>query len=214
MLQAINNLEFVCVLSESTSTKQCHLLYKSKDCEFTALASVQIISWCSAFLSQHPNGLSIISCEKTAFNLPTQQPLPLNDTNCTEIASNDIYLRYLKTSIDAQKLNIIHPCTLTHISKYISSPSFLIAETASDYINMTKPWIDAIPASRTLWIESILDGRKEQEDIIFSDPNPSSGFILVPVLVFNTRTQSGIEQQSQIYTCWQLCGHSSPVFAN
>ena len=48
------------------------------------------------------------------------------------------------------------------------------------YEAVTLPYINSGHLQRLQWIHNILGHQKEKERIIFEDPNPETGFILVP----------------------------------
>jgi len=61
----------------------------------------------------------------------------------------------------------------------------IVRETAEDYKTKTLPYINSLPSSRIEWVFNILDGKKEQEDILFKDPHATEGFILLPDFKWN-----------------------------
>ena len=170
-------MEFVARLSESTTGKRCINLYKNKDLQFRPINGENVLEWATAFLTEYPTGLSLSLAEKVAFN-PKDDIWPSKEAQI--IQQNDIYTGHLSTVQDTWKINTISPCTLNHITKYLDSPSEWIHETALAYESIVKPWIQSIPPSRTKWIDGILDGTKEQEDVVFQDDDPKTGFIVLP----------------------------------
>lgn len=91
---------------------------------------------------------------------------------------NDIYYRF----IVGREANImlIHPATEMHIQKYTKQERHLIQETSSQYRSITEPWILARGAKQLQWVENILEGRSEQDRILFHDKDPNKGFVLLP----------------------------------
>lgn len=79
-------------------------------------------------------------------------------------------------------VDVIHPCTAKHISKYSQQTSVLLCETPEMYAAVTEPHIAAIPASATAWVINILEKKKEADRMIFEDPDPTTGFMLHPDL--------------------------------
>lgn len=96
------------------------------------------------------------------------------------VASNDIYLRFLRTHSEPQKVVCMHPCTLKHIQKYLVGAQHIVLESPTDYAQITRPWIDAIPQQQTQWVANILAGTAESADVVHADANPHSGFVLLP----------------------------------
>lgn len=78
------------------------------------------------------------------------------------------------------KIYLIYPATDLHIRKYTLQERVLIRETPELYQNVTLPYIRSIPEKRTAWVQNILDGVKEQDSVVLSDPDPSNGFVVVP----------------------------------
>ncbi|KAI9029330.1 HIT-like domain-containing protein [Hyaloraphidium curvatum] len=78
------------------------------------------------------------------------------------------------------KVYLIHPATELHVKKYTAQPRVLVRETPELHRAVTLPYIRSIPAKRTAWVQNILDGTKEQESVVLSDPDPATGFVVVP----------------------------------
>lgn len=88
----------------------------------------------------------------------------------------------------AINVDVIHPCTDKHISKYSQQKSCMVNETAEMYSAVTGVHIEAIPAAATAWVFNILEKKKEADRMIFEDPDPVTGFMLHPDLKWD-RTQ-------------------------
>ncbi|KAJ2849385.1 hypothetical protein GGI22_005545, partial [Coemansia erecta] len=50
------------------------------------------------------------------------------------------------------------------------------------YSQITRPYIESQPASRIQWVYNILSKKTESERIIFEDPDPVNGFVILPDL--------------------------------
>ena len=61
---------------------------------------------------------------------------------------------------------------------------FLLQETADDYNNITKPYL-ASEKNSIQWVYNILEKKSESERIVFEDPDPENGFILLPDMKWN-----------------------------
>jgi len=68
-----------------------------------------------------------------------------------------------------------------------------VLETPDEFLRITKPWIDSIPKSDVDWVRNLvtkigdeprevwnLEHDKINEKILWSDPNPDTGFVLCP----------------------------------
>lgn len=112
---------------------------------------------------------------KVLSNFATHQTMHL-------VMKNNEY-KYYETDYPAASgklgIEIIHPCTSWHVNKYTFKPMFLIEETSDDFNLITQPYIDTLPAKKLQWLFDILDGKKEAERVLVSDPDPDNGFVLV-----------------------------------
>lgn len=116
--------------------------------------------------------------------------------NIKNLGANDIYAWFLAnsnpstTSIDTPdfKLNLIYPCTSKHIKKYEKQGLRLVHETPDIYKKYVRPYIAKQHEKGTLqWVYNILDGLKEQEDVIYKETG-EEGFLLLPDLNWDRKT--------------------------
>ncbi|CAH2353764.1 inactive diphosphatase Dcs2p [[Candida] railenensis] len=164
MEQLIKNFEFSRILTTNPQTKSIVLLGK--------------IDGESA----------IVSIEKSHFIVEDEENLDLNQfvDSVRLINENDIYrwssinlVQDLANSPGA-KLNIIYPCTETHIRKYSSQEQHYVLETPSMYEKYTKPYIESMKGDRIKWVYNILYEGKESETFVYHDKDPVNGFVLLP----------------------------------
>ncbi|XP_077465430.1 m7GpppX diphosphatase-like [Stigmatopora argus] len=95
---------------------------------------------------------------------------------------NDIYSTYrLQASphLNEIKATVVCPATEKHVKKYQRQESFLVEETADDYESITLPFIQKQSFS-VQWVYNILEKKAESERIVFEDPDPKLGFVLLP----------------------------------
>ena len=91
------------------------------------------------------------------------------------------------------KINLIYPCTASHIKKYTPSRLRMVTETPGIYANYTLPYLRSLRAAGKLnWIFNILEGRAEQEDVILRHRNPAEGFLLLPDLNWDRKTLTSL----------------------
>ncbi|KAL9940803.1 hypothetical protein V8E36_000291 [Tilletia maclaganii] len=90
------------------------------------------------------------------------------------------------------KITVIRPATEAHIAKYSAHAKYMVRETPEIYQTIVKPWIQSQPISRINWVYNILDKLKEKDSIIFEDPHPQQGFIIVPDLKWDQRTRASL----------------------
>jgi m7GpppX diphosphatase len=91
------------------------------------------------------------------------------------------------------KINIIYPCTESHIKKYTPSRLRMVNETPAVYADHTLPYLKSLRAAGKLnWIFNILEGRTEQEDVILRHSDPTEGFLLLPDLNWDRKTLTSL----------------------
>ncbi|WFD43231.1 5'-(N(7)-methyl 5'-triphosphoguanosine)-[mRNA] diphosphatase [Malassezia psittaci] len=90
------------------------------------------------------------------------------------------------------KLTLICPAGDEVVAKYGAVERRMILETPQLYKNVTLPWIQSIPKSKTQWVNNILDGSSEAESVLYRDDHPQTGFVVVPDLKWDRRTLSSL----------------------
>ncbi|KAL1303564.1 hypothetical protein AAFC00_006933 [Neodothiora populina] len=91
------------------------------------------------------------------------------------------------------KINLIYPCTDKHIKKYTAQAVRLVTETASIYASYVRPYMQSQrDEGRLNWVYNIIEGRTEQEDVLFRSPAESTPaderFLLLPDLNWDRET--------------------------
>lgn len=106
------------------------------------------------------------------------------------LSANDIYHWFVGSSqsVDSAtqspdyKLNLIYPCTDQHVKKYSQQGFRTFVETPEVYRNVVRPYMGEKRSSgRLTWVWNILDGKAEQEDILYRERGPE-GFVVMPDL--------------------------------
>uniref|UniRef100_A0A8C0SSL7 m7GpppX diphosphatase n=1 Tax=Canis lupus familiaris TaxID=9615 RepID=A0A8C0SSL7_CANLF len=82
------------------------------------------------------------------------------------------------------KATVVYPATEKHLQKYLRQDLRLVQETGSDYKNITLPYLESQSLS-IQWVYNILDKKAETDRIVFENPDPSDGFVLIPDLKWN-----------------------------
>lgn len=141
------------------------------------------------FLGRYNGQEAVVRLEKTAFNEEaTKKALCDKATTFRRDFINDIYSSYIinpDSSLNEIKATVVWPATEAAITKYSRSEMIFFCETPDVYAKVVKPHIDSVVESDTdpnRWIYNILEGKTETERVIMNDPNPESGFILIPDL--------------------------------
>eukprot|EP00892_Ulva_mutabilis_P005212 jgi/Ulvmu1/3062/UM015_0102.1 len=167
---SLRGFEMERCLSESDVSKMVILLGSFKDKQGQAIV----------ILARRHLPTSTSECSELLEGLATEETL-----------ANDIYRKYAGSPADrfaAINVDVIHPCTDKHISKYSQQKTCMVYETPEMYAAVTEPHIAAIPAAATAWVINILEKKKEADRMIFEDPDPAKGFMLHPDLKWD-RTQ-------------------------
>lgn len=122
----------------------------------------------------------------------------------SDLGQNDIYtwlLAWFGTqSVEADvKITLIRGATQAHIDKYSAQRKVMVYETPEVYQQKVLPWIESFPPSRIQWVYNILEHKKEAGSILFEDPDPKSGFIVVPDLKWDQKTTSSLYIQAIVH---------------
>lgn len=91
------------------------------------------------------------------------------------------------------KINLIYPCTDQHLKKYAAQAVRYVTETAEIYADHVRPYMQAKrDQGRLNWVFNILDGRTEQEDVLFRSPHDTTPederYLLLPDLNWDRKT--------------------------
>uniref|UniRef100_UPI0037E906CE m7GpppX diphosphatase n=1 Tax=Semicossyphus pulcher TaxID=241346 RepID=UPI0037E906CE len=95
---------------------------------------------------------------------------------------NDIYSTYRLQAphhLNEIKTTVVCPATEKHVKKYQRQESFLVEETWEDYQSITLPFIKQQSFS-VQWVYNILEKKAEADRIVYEDPDPKVGFVLLP----------------------------------
>ncbi|XP_075899638.1 m7GpppX diphosphatase-like isoform X2 [Nelusetta ayraudi] len=105
---------------------------------------------------------------------------PIREENLAEIFTgsrlelelrNDIYSTY--------RLQAPSHLNEDNLKRCQRQETFLVEETEADYHSITLPYIDENCCS-VQWVYNILEKKAETEGIVYEDPDPEVGFILLP----------------------------------
>lgn len=150
---------------------------------------------------------AIIVADKTAFEVSTLSTFVSKSSIpwVTLLDKNDIYHWFLggyggsqatsSSSLPQLKLTLIYPATETHIRKYSRQSLRMVTETAETYKIHVEPFIKekwGPNTGRINWVYNILEHKKESERIVFENPDPVEGFILLPDLKWDRKTMSAL----------------------
>jgi len=99
-------------------------------------------------------------------------------THVNNLGANDIYHWYMANckpdgTLDQPtppdlKINLIYPCKDSHIRKYSFQQSRVVLETPAIYALHVRPYMQQYREEGKLnWVFNILEGRKEQENVLY-----------------------------------------------
>lgn len=130
---------------------------------------------------------AVVILEKTPFQVEQVAQLLMGSPELQLQFSNDIYSTYHMfppRQLSDIKTTVVYPVTEKHLQKYQRQDLRLVRETGADHRNITLPYL----ASQSLsiqWVDNILDKKAEADRIVFENPDPSDGFVLIPDLKWN-----------------------------
>ena len=129
---------------------------------------------------------AIVILEKKAFDTSdaSLDALLSPQTSLKQLFNNDIYGTYESfppEELSGVKTIIIFPATAKHMEKYQAHEADVIYETPDDYKDITLPYLNDSKFDNQ-WIYNILEKKKESEFIVYEDPDPEQGYILLPDL--------------------------------
>ncbi|XP_027387599.1 CMP-N-acetylneuraminate-beta-galactosamide-alpha-2,3-sialyltransferase 4 isoform X2 [Bos indicus] len=130
---------------------------------------------------------AVVILEKTPFQVDQVAQLLKGSPELQLQFSNDVYSTYHlfpPRQLSDVKTTVVYPATEKHLQKYLRQDLHLVRETGSDYRNVTLPHLESQSLS-IQWVYNILDKKAEADRIVFENPDPSDGFVLIPDLKWN-----------------------------
>ncbi|XP_065117275.1 m7GpppX diphosphatase [Paramisgurnus dabryanus] len=124
---------------------------------------------------------AVVILEKTPIGQDTLKEL-LKSSELKLEMKNDVYSTYqlhAPAHLNQIKTTVVCPATEKHVKKYLHQESFLVEESGEDYRNITLPYISNQSFS-VQWVYNILEKKAEADRIIYEDPDPDTGFVLLP----------------------------------
>ncbi|CAF0707519.1 unnamed protein product [Brachionus calyciflorus] len=162
-LNILNTFEFVKVLNENNLSKLMIIQAVKKD-------------------ETRENKNAVIIFEKPHFGLEEVKSFLQIDNPYDIDLQNDIYNKFCLYPLrpyNNVQVQLIYPATEQHIQKYSMQEFFFVKESFEDYQNLTLKFINETQLNLK-WVYNILEHKTESERIIFEDPDPQNGFILLP----------------------------------
>lgn len=147
----------------------------------------------AAFLGTIDGKPAIVKLEKSPVEEATPDLAKLI-TKCQTLQQNDIYT-WSQAHLDEEygtKLDLIWPCTETHIRKYDTQKYHMVTETAAMYDEYVVPYIKTQQGDRIKWVYNILFDGKELETFVYHDKDPKFGFVLLPDMKWDRTNMDGL----------------------
>lgn len=197
----LNSFNFVKVLNENNLNKLMIILAEKKD-------------------DNSENKNAVIIFEKPHFGIDEIKSfLEINSQFEIDI-QNDIYNKfkiYPLYPFNNIQIQLIYPATEQHIQKYSMQEMLFVSETIDDYNNLTLKFINQTQLNLN-WVYNILEHKTESERIIFEDPDPINGFILLPDMKWDGKIDNlyalAIVNQKNILSLRSLNGEHVSLLEN
>jgi len=150
------------------------------------------------------NDPALLIIERAALPTTPNETRLVNEllTRVSNLGANDIYHWYMadfaeNSNIPGLKLNLITPCTDKHIKKYSPQKMRVVTETPEIFNKYVRPFMERdVAEGRINWVYNIIDGIKEQEDIILRQSNDlgkdPEGFLLLPDMNWDRKTTESL----------------------
>ncbi|XP_015277996.1 PREDICTED: m7GpppX diphosphatase isoform X3 [Gekko japonicus] len=139
---------------------------------------------------------AVVILEKTPFREENISELLKKHTKLQLQMSNDIYSTYhlyLPPELNEIKTTVVYPATEKHLQKYLRREVYLIQETGADYETITLPFIESQSFS-IQWVYNILEKKAEADRIIYENPDPTDGFVLIPDLKWDRKQEAIVKR--------------------
>ncbi|XP_075420214.1 m7GpppX diphosphatase [Tenrec ecaudatus] len=130
---------------------------------------------------------AVVILEKTPFQVEQVSELLRGSPDLQLQFCNDIYSTYHlfpPRQLSDVKTTVVYPATEKHLQKYLRQDLRLIRETGDNYRNVTLPHLESQSLS-IQWVYNILEKKAEANRIVFENPDPFDGFVLIPDLKWN-----------------------------
>lgn len=150
---------------------------------------------------------ALLIAERGAFdtNAAYLSGFPRLLTHVKNLGDNDIYRWYLANSLPDNsidqptppdlKINLIYPSTEKHIKKYSFQQIRSVTETPEAFARFVRPYMHKCrEEGRLNWVFNILDGKAEQENVLFrsQEPDAKDDYLLLPDLNWDRKTIGGL----------------------
>ncbi len=114
---------------------------------------VKSIALCGNFQND-PDHDAVILVDKVPMTTDSIQQIFDDTINIENTFWNDIYgqfLAYSCKSLGDIKLTVVYPADSKHIAKYSTQDEYIVKESMSDYLQITKPYIETQALGLEVW---------------------------------------------------------------
>ncbi|KAJ2712722.1 hypothetical protein H4R19_002607 [Coemansia spiralis] len=148
-------------------------------------------AWLLGRIGDEGGANAVVTVERPPFSLLGAGPDLFHSLTLGEGERNDIYSWGTGfancTALGPDlRVSVIYPATEKHIAKHRRQQRKWVRETPQLYAQIVQPYIDAQPAARLQWVANILGKHVEAERIVHEDPDPETGFVILPDLKWDT----------------------------
>lgn len=141
------------------------------------------------FLATYENKDAVLRLEVSPFDESvTKKALVSSDLISKLDFNNDIYSNYMLQSsavLNDIKATVVYPANDKVLAKYSHDETVLFSESPETYARVVEPFIKKMlkdDPDQNKWLHNILAGQSEADRVVYDDPDPKTGFMLVPDL--------------------------------
>lgn len=137
---------------------------------------------------------AVCMLERTPFSENMINLILSSDVKMNLQFNNDIYSQYLcnfPEEINCVKNTLIYPANEKHLKKYSAQKTYMVNETPEIYQKVTVPYLEEEQA-HLQWVYNILEKKAETDRILFEDPHPEDGFILLPDIKWDQKQMKNL----------------------
>ncbi|KAG8193320.1 hypothetical protein JTE90_003803 [Oedothorax gibbosus] len=174
-LNSLESFKLERILSENNNSKSVFL-----EGRFDSTDEIAVV-----LLEKLPIAKDSVEKLLNAADLALNLKIPTVSPNTTD------YACYPKVDRGDVKATIIYPATSKHVQKYQHQSRYIVNETPEVYNNIVLPHITSQKNSLQ-WVYNILEHKSEAERIVFEDPDPELGFVLLPDLKWDESEKDSV----------------------
>ncbi|KAI9894986.1 MAG: hypothetical protein M1814_000208 [Vezdaea aestivalis] len=148
--------------------------------------------------------LAVVLLERAAFDVSNAEKLTRNLVNFEELGHNYIYRWFMASEISGSpdiKISYTWPATEAHVKKYTKQLVRQVTETPEIYRNQVKRYMETRRGSRLEWVYNILEGKAEEENVVYRQLDGDTGFLLTADLNWDRKTMTSMHLLGLVQRC-------------